>query len=88
MGHVRAAEKANKMLQRGRCLSFIEIYCIFTSFLSAVLRGTLHKYNSLLSFIAHGIVPWEMKNYYIYAKCPSKPLINKPKRNVSWVMRN
>jgi hypothetical protein len=29
----------------------------FTSFLSAVLRVTLHKYNSLLSFIAHGIVP-------------------------------
>jgi hypothetical protein len=48
----------------------------FTSFLSAVLRGTLHKYNSLLSFIAHGIVPCEMKDYYIYAKCPSTPLMS------------
>jgi hypothetical protein len=29
-----------------------------------------------------------MKNYYIYGKCPSKPLINEPKSNASWVIRN
>jgi hypothetical protein len=25
---------------------------------------------------------------YIYAKCPSKPLINEPKRNSTWVKKN
>jgi hypothetical protein len=28
-----------------------------------------------------------MKNYYIYAKFPSKPLIKEPERNVSWVYK-
>jgi hypothetical protein len=29
-----------------------------------------------------------MKNYYIYAKCPSKSMMNEPKWNASWVIRN
>jgi translation elongation factor EF-4 len=66
------------IMWRCKKVGYLAITDISTSLSSAVLKDTLHQYNSLLSFIAHGIVPLEMKNYYIYAKCLSKLLINEP----------